>query len=308
MAGAQRLRTTDVVLLATVVLQASIVTASRYLVGHGLAPSVYIALRFAVAAPLLAVVAIRVDGGLAVSGRRMRLFALLAIGLGFSSQTAFAHAIHLSSAATVGVITGSVPILTMLIAAAVRVESLSPRIVVAASVSLVGVALVTLGPGSAVTGGAVGSGLALLAAACWAGHSVAVVRLASQYSALRTSALVTVGIAVLLLASAAAPLNSQHYALGWAVWAVLVGVGLATAAVNLLWFHALRQVGASRASLYSNLQPFFVVVLSVVLLGEVVTGWTFAGGAVITAGLVAARRWGVSRRQPGARLTAAAVD
>ena len=64
---------------------------------------------------------------------------------------------------------------------------------------------------------------------------------------------------------------------------------------NILWFTAIDRVGASRASLFSNLQPFFAVFFALLLLSETLHPLELAGGALIFAGIAIERVW---RRQP----------
>ena len=60
---------------------------------------------------------------------------------------------------------------------------------------------------------------------------------------------------------------------------------------NLLWFTAIDRVGASRASLFANLQPFFAVFFALVLLSESLHPLEIAGGLLIFAGIALDRIW-----------------
>ena len=59
---------------------------------------------------------------------------------------------------------------------------------------------------------------------------------------------------------------------------------------NVLWFHSLDRIGASRATLATNLQPFVAAIFAVVLLGERIDAVQVVGGLLIGAGILAARR------------------
>jgi len=63
---------------------------------------------------------------------------------------------------------------------------------------------------------------------------------------------------------------------------------------NLLYFRALRRIGAARATLYMYLQPFLGALFAAWLLGEQVTGLQILGGAVIVGGV------SMGRLMPGA--------
>ena len=70
------------------------------------------------------------------------------------------------------------------------------------------------------------------------------------------------------------------------VFAVLAPLFL----TNLLWFNSIDRVGPSRASLYTNLQPFLGAVFALVLLHEPLTRYQVAGGLLIAVGIVLSRR------------------
>jgi drug/metabolite transporter (DMT)-like permease len=60
---------------------------------------------------------------------------------------------------------------------------------------------------------------------------------------------------------------------------------------NLLWFTAIDIVGAPRAALFGNLQPFFSVFFALILLSESLHGMEIAGGVLIFAGIALERIW-----------------
>ena len=59
---------------------------------------------------------------------------------------------------------------------------------------------------------------------------------------------------------------------------------------NVLWFRSLDRIGASRATLATNLQPFAAALVAVVLLGEHIDVVQILGGVLIAVGILAARR------------------
>ena len=63
---------------------------------------------------------------------------------------------------------------------------------------------------------------------------------------------------------------------------------------NELWFRSLDRIGPARATLAANLQPFVAAAIAVVLLSETLNALELAGGALIAAGILVARR----RRAP----------
>ena len=102
-------------------------------------------------------------------------------------------------------------------------------------------------------------------------YSILITPLMARYSPSRISAVVLplswVGIALVGLPQT----RSQDWSLGWEVWVLLVFATLGPLVVtNILWFHSLDRIGASRATLATNLQPFAAAICAVVLLGETI--------------------------------------
>jgi drug/metabolite transporter (DMT)-like permease len=92
--------------------------------------------------------------------------------------------------------------------------------------------------------------------------------------------------------------SEQHFSFGWKVW---LGFGYAIVGplflTNILWFTAIDRVGASRASLFANLQPFFAVLFALILLSESLDTLEIVGGVLIFAGIAFER---ISRRPSAA--------
>ena len=123
-------------------------------------------------------------------------------------------------------------------------------------------------------------------------YSVAIAPLMTRYTASRISAwALTIG-AIPLLAVGSPQIRAQDFAaLPTSVWVALVFAVLAPLFLtNLLWFNSIDRVGPSRASLYTNLQPFLGAVFALVLLNEPITRYQVLGGFLIAAGIVLSRR------------------
>ncbi|HVY62659.1 MAG TPA: DMT family transporter, partial [Planctomycetota bacterium] len=105
-----------------------------------------------------------------------------------------------------------------------------------------------------------------------------------------------VGAIVPLAATAGPQLASEDWGsiplLAWGALAYSVVISLVL--TNVLWFEAIDRVGANRASLYANLQPFLGALFAVLVLSETLGAVQIAGGVVIAIGIAVAR----SRRAP----------
>ena len=286
----------DAMLLVTVCLWALNFTASKYILDNGFEPLTYSAVRYTLAALIFLAIVLPRERSLRVERRDVPLV-LLAILLLFGNQLGFVFALDLSTATTVALLFGTLPIFTALFAHAVGIDELSRRFWIAASLSFTGVALVTIGSGKSISGNVWGDLLAIAGAATWGAYSVALAPLMRRYSPYRLSAIFLLGAAALLVVAGAPQLQEQSFDLPASVWLTFAYAVIGPLVItNLLWFTAIDWVGPSRASLFANLQPFLAAVVALLLLDETLTRLQFAGGLLIAAGIVFSR----SRAQPEA--------
>jgi drug/metabolite transporter (DMT)-like permease len=282
----------DLMLLATVVIWSLNFTVTKYVLNHGFKPLAYGGLRFGSAALLFIAVTWVREHSFALRRRDIPFIAVAAVVGIFLNQVTFVYGTKLTTATTVALIFGTLPIMTALFAAAGGIERLHGRFWLAAAISFAGVSLVALGSQEGVSGHLLGYGLTLIATATWAGYSVAVAPLMTRYTASRISAYgLTIG-GVILLAAATPQLTSQDFgSLPTLVWVSFVFAVLGPLFLtNLLWFNSIDQIGPSRASLYANLQPFLGAIFALLLLSESMTALQIGGGVLIAAGIVLSRR------------------
>jgi drug/metabolite transporter (DMT)-like permease len=282
--------TADLMLLATVTLWALNFTVSKYVLTHGLHPLSYSTTRYFVAALLFAAITRGSEGTLGVSGHDLPLL-LGCSGVLLLNQVSFVYALRFSTASTVALLFGTLPIFTGLIAAAVGAEPLTARFAAASLVSFAGVALIAVGNGNELSGSIKGDALALTGAASWAAYTVGIPPLMAKYSPYRISFVILSVTALLLGLIGHAQLESQAWPSDRVLWAAfgfaVVGPLVVT---NVLWFRATTRVGPTRASTFANLQPFLAAVVAVIVLSESLSLVQIVGGAAIAAGIVIARR------------------
>jgi len=277
-------------LLVTVVLWALNLTITRYILQHGFQPLSYATVRYGLASAIFVAIALVAERAIRVARSDLRLVLVAALAL-VLNQFAFVYALDTTSASTIALLLGATPAIAALIGLALGRERMSRRFWLATIVSFAGVGLVAAGSGSSLDAGWVGIALGLATAATWAVYSIAIEPLMGRYSASRISAVVLpvgwIGIAVAGTPQAI----EQDYGLSWQVWALLVLATLGPLVLtNVLWFKALHGIGASRATLIANLQPFAAAVFAVILLSESMTLLQVAGGGLIGGGILLARR------------------
>ncbi|MFL5944990.1 MAG: DMT family transporter [Gaiellaceae bacterium] len=290
--------TADLMLLGTVSLWALNFTVSKYILDEGFQPLAYSAVRYACAAAIFIAITLLWEHSLRIGRGQFAVMALCTVLL-FVNQISFVYALKFTTATTVALLFGTLPIFTAILASGLGVERLSVRFWVAALLSFAGVAFVALGSGGNLSANLKGDALAVLGALTWAGYSVAIGPLMRSYSPFRLSAIFLAAVTVPLALVGSQQLADQSFDFGRLVW-----LGFAFAVVgplvttNFLWFTAIDRVGPSRASLFANLQPFLAAIIALLLLSEHITKLEVVGGLAIAGGIVLASRRGPAPEPP----------
>src|SRR5437773_754505 len=142
----RRASAVDLMLLGTIVLWALNVTVTRYVVTHGFRPLAYASIRYGAATALFLCFTWQRERSFRIARSDVWLVALGGL-LIFLNQLCFVISIHETSASTVALILGALPIFTGLIASLFGIERLSPRFWLAAAAAFVGVGFVAAGSG-----------------------------------------------------------------------------------------------------------------------------------------------------------------
>jgi len=300
----------ELMLLGAVLVWSLNFSVAKYALGR-FSPLTYTAPRYALAALIFCGVSLRREGSLRVRRHDVRLLvATAAVGI-WLNQLAFMYALKLAGAATVSLLFGTAPILVAVFAHASGIEHVGRRTWLATVVSSAGVGILVLGAGGGLSGSLGGIILCLLSSATWAAYSCAIVPLTAVYSPYRLSAVLTSIGSVPLLASASLQLWGQDWAaIGVAGWLAFAYALLPSYVLsNLVWFRAVGLVGAPRAAVYINLEPFLGALFAVLLLSEHVGALEAVGGVVTACALVLLPRGrGVAKGQASPDAVEPAVD
>ncbi|MEJ2858893.1 MULTISPECIES: DMT family transporter [unclassified Saccharothrix] len=222
------------------------------------------AVRYLVGAVLLLVVAQVVGGGLLRPTRREAVFLFLLAATGLTAfNVLIVESTRFADPATVGTVVAAVPIVLALVGPAVERRKPAPRVLMAAVVVVVGVA-VTSGFGG---GTPLGLLLAFGALACEAGFSLLALPVLGRLGAIRVSAY-SAALAVPQLAVVGLVVDGADVvrvptvpeALALAYLAVVV-----TVFAFLCWYASLPRLGADRAGLFSGFLPIGAIVSGVLL-------------------------------------------
>ncbi|HWQ24557.1 MAG TPA: DMT family transporter [Gaiellaceae bacterium] len=286
----RRPATVELMLLTTIVLWALNLSVTKVILTHGLEPLSYATVRYGLAGLVFVCLTLAAERTLRIERRHLPALALAATTL-WLNQLSFVFALDVTTASTIGLLLGAVPIFAALLGLALGTERPSRRFWLAAAISFAGVAFVAAGSGGSITGGLDGVLLGLATSATWAAYSVVITPLMRTYSPSRISAVVLPAAWVAIALTGISSTRGQDWSLGWEIWGLLAFATLGPLVLtNVLWFRSLHRIGPNRATLAANLQPFVAAVLAVFLLSESLTWLQAAGGVLIALGILAVRR------------------
>jgi drug/metabolite transporter (DMT)-like permease len=258
-------------------------------------PLVFNAFRFALATLVLVVwVLVRGEGLAWHKGDGWKLFALGFVGHGVY-QALFILGINLTLAGNVALILSINPAFVAVFSFLLGYERARGYVWVGVSLTMLGVALVTLGTGGALDLGSrlLGDLLILLGTVLWGLYTTVSQSFLKRYSSFKLNALtMPVGSLFLLVVAAPAIAGTAHTLPGVpaSAWAVLVGSGLfAVSASYVVWYQGVQKLGATRTAIYSNLVPVLAAFISFFFLREPLAWQFWTGMALVIGGVTLAR-------------------
>ena len=278
------------------VLAVMVIWAGNFVVVKGalqeLPPVGFTTIRFLVAAAALLLVCRLREGSVSLPRRDvLPLAALGAIGFGIY-QPLWTIGLAQTTAGDSALLLAATPIFTLLIAAAIGSDVLTPSRLIGALVAFAGVGVVVLaGAGGALGGRLVGNVITLIAAACWAVYVAFGASVLRRHSPLRTMAwAVLFGSLVMLPLGAWQLAGTDPGLITIASPLAILYSGLGSIALgNVLQFRGVRAIGPARTTNLQFLVPALTVVLAAVLLHEQIRLEQLLGGAVIVLGILVAR-------------------
>ena len=242
--------------------------------------------RVTFAMPLLALIAMRTDGGV---GRPSK-FALLA-GVAFACDLGFWHySIHFTSVANATVLTNLTPVVVTAAAWIFLKQRPAKLFVAAVGLAVAGAWLMAIGRGEHAAGAnpPLGDALALTTAVWYALYFLAISAARRSVGATRVMFWSGVASAPLLLAAALA-LGEDLFPITNGGWAALVALGVMHVAGqgSIAW--ALGRLPAATASVVVLVQPVVAAVLGWLLFAEALGPVQALGAAIALGGVVLAQ-------------------
>jgi drug/metabolite transporter (DMT)-like permease len=254
-------------------------------------PLAFNALRMGLGCAVLMSMALFGSGALPTIADRWRLMGLGVVGHCIY-QLFFVFGLARTRAGTAALVVAASPAAVAIVARAFGHERLKSRAVWGIVASITGVMLVVGASLSADgTSHLIGDLLVLCAVISWAFYTSGLLPLAKRNEAVQVAAWTLWGGVIPLFAFATpALLRTDWGAISLSTWGAVVYAGvLAMVIAYLFWYRGVHQLGPTRTSMYSNLQPIVAVLFAWVALGEIPTLVQGIGAASVIGGLYLAR-------------------
>ena len=229
------------------------------------------------------------------SPARAELPALVTVGLvGFTlNQILYSWGLHLTTASHSGLIFTVTPLFVFGLSQALGQVRMRRLDVLGLALGVGGASLIIGWPASGAAGGAsvLGDLLTVGAAVTWGVWTVLAAPILRRRGTLAGTFWITLAGTLGLLPFALPGLVTQDWALPWWALAGILYAGTAGGALgSLLWYAAVRRLGAARTGIYANMESFFAVLAAAVMLGEKVAVTSIVGGAAVVVGVLLTRR------------------
>ncbi|MGI6855422.1 DMT family transporter [Mesorhizobium sp. 1B3] len=276
----------------------STVIASK-VIAFDLPPFTATALRFAIALPIFLALMRLTGTGLPKAGRRGWLLLLLQAGAGSVGYTTLLiSGLSYTTAADAGVVIGTLPVVSAVIAVLVLGERPRAFLLTAIAFAAAGVLSITFPPGREGSHTTIGNLLVLGAVICEGLFILLNKRLRLDIPPLALSTIMTGFGMVVALPFALLEMPDIGALTAEALAAVAYYALIPTVGGFLLWYAGAARVSGAEASLFTALAPVSAVVLAAVLLGEAVTAAQVAGIACVLSAVLGLAFLQISKARP----------
>jgi drug/metabolite transporter (DMT)-like permease len=222
------------------------------------------------------------------------LFIILGIVGVILNQGGFTYGLNFTTAGHSAIIIAIAPVIVLILARAVGLETLSRRKAIGISLCFIGALVLAAENGFTAIGSQTLKG-DLITLQSVLGYSIFVImakRVEHKYDTVTLNFFnfLVAGIILLPLAIREG-LRLDWQSVGWTGWLGLAFMSICSSVISyLIYYWALRHMEASRLAATTYVEPVFVPILSVFLLGEHVTKNLLIGGALVLAGVYITER------------------
>jgi drug/metabolite transporter (DMT)-like permease len=274
-------------LLVVVTLWGLNFSVSKWALGQ-FPPLAFTAIRFSLAALLLALVLRHFEGPLTLPPGALRRLTVLGLIGNTGYQLAFISGLARTTATNSALVLASMPVMVAALGAATRTERLAPRARLALGTAFLGVVIVIVHQGVKFSAATLdGDLLSLAAVLCWAVFTLGVRRLHTPLSPLAITAwTLMLGTPMLVLAGIPQLVTmdwSRVTPLGWA--GLVYSSALSLVVAYILWNRSVRLAGTNRTAIFACLTPVIAMITAAAILGERPGVVQVLGGALVVGGV-----------------------
>ncbi len=220
----------------------------------------------------------------------LRISLLGIIGLGVF-QTLFPIGLNETSAPLGGMLMATMPIHVVILSLLFRLEKPQWKSIVGVLLTILGLSLIMAAKVADETNTQTtlkGIAFVVLGEFGYAINTTFLRPFMKRYQPLQVTGLsMAVSVLFFLLVYRKDMLALEVTQLPWQVWASTIFSGLiAFLLANTIWNYSVRLIGSTQVSVYGNLAPVFVMILSAIFFGNVLSGGQLLGALIIFAGVV----------------------
>jgi drug/metabolite transporter (DMT)-like permease len=222
------------------------------------------------------------------------LFIVLGIIGVVMNQGGFTYGLNFTSAGHSSIIIAIAPVMVLILARMVGLETISRRKAIGISLCFIGAIVLAAENGFTAIGSQTLKG-DLITLQSVLGYSIFVImakRVEHKYDTVTLNFFnfLVAGIILLPLAIREG-LRLDWQSVGWTGWLGLAFMSICSSVISyLIYYWALRHMEASRLAATTYVEPVFVPILSVLLLGEHFTSHLLIGGALVLVGVYVTER------------------
>jgi drug/metabolite transporter (DMT)-like permease len=200
------------------------------------------------------------------------------------NQFLYLYGMKFSTAANGALLYAATPVFVLVFSRIVLKENITPRKTFGILLAFAGIAIVIFERGVDFSSGyAFGNLLILIAVIGWTLFTVLGKRMLVKYGSLRTTtAMMFCGALIISPLGVASTLSFRFAEISALHWGGVLYLSVGTSIIGyLLWYHALSRIEASKVAVFSNIQPVFATILSLIFLNYSITP-AFVTGSIIT--------------------------
>jgi drug/metabolite transporter (DMT)-like permease len=288
-----RFTATDVMLVTMALIWGVNFSVMKY-GAAAMSPPAFNALRAAIAALALAVIAFSPGRNRPAWSDATRLMLLGLLGHAVY-QLFFLQGLHRARAGTAALIVAGTPALIAILLQLTGQERITRRAAGGIALSLSGIALVVTAaatPASGADDSLLGVLLICCASLCWAFYTLGLRPLTHRVDGIQVAAWTLFGgVGPMVLMGLPALLRTDFGALPAAAWgAVGYSAIMAFVVAYYFWYRGVKTLGPVRTSMYANLQPIIAMAVAWLVLHETPTLLQFIGASCVIGGVYLARK------------------